>query len=629
MLRRTRLFISLSLLYLSSCHSSEDTSSPPSADALPFQTLTLSNLDDFQAMEASNWQTAGGAYADWQVAGELQPMVGEGVLVSIPDEQNRANLFTAWEHGDMDLSLDFMMPKGSNSGIYLQGRYEVQLLDSWGKDSVSSSDCGGIYQRWREAQQEGYGGHAPLLNACRAPGLWQHLDIKFEAPRFDNQGKKITNARFVEVVLNGATIQKDVEVTGPTRAAAFDDEKPSGPLMIQGDHGPVAIQNIRYKTYTTAPVKLVDLRYQLYEGIYENPAALEAAEPVKQESTDSISFQFGEGYEKYALVFEGTLEVPTDGDYLFVLRTAGPSWLYLDGDEVTNNSEANYMDKAGRYRATLKTGKHSFRLVYTKYTLKWVNGLALYCEGPQVKRQALHAPGSIPTRDEPEPIIVAVADRPVLQRAFLYHHGIKKTHATTVGLPTSINYAVDVQNASLLSAWGGGFIDATDMWYRRGEPQTAQPLGSALELSAKPTFARLSSASAAWPDSVSFDSPYLQTKGYSLNAQGLPIFHYQIDQVLIDDYLHDGDAERELTRKIDVTFSNTSGDPVYCLLAEGDLIEHLPDGSYGVDGKKYYLTVDHVGNNHLQQRSDNGKEQLVAAMIPEQGKASLQYSIIW
>ena len=64
------------------------------------------------------------------------------MLANRPDDQNQANLFTRWEHGDVDLSLDFMMAKGSNSGIYLQGRYEVQLLDSWGIDSVSSSDCG-------------------------------------------------------------------------------------------------------------------------------------------------------------------------------------------------------------------------------------------------------------------------------------------------------------------------------------------------------------------------------------------------------------------------------------------------------------------------------------------------------
>ena len=65
----------------------------------------------------------------------------------------------------------------------------------------------------------------------------------FRAPRFDAGGKKTANARFVKVVHNGQVIHENVEVTGPTRAAAFNDEKPHGPLMLQGDHGPVAYRN--------------------------------------------------------------------------------------------------------------------------------------------------------------------------------------------------------------------------------------------------------------------------------------------------------------------------------------------------------------------------------------------------
>ena len=64
------------------------------------------------------------------------------------------------------------------------------------------------------------------------------------APRFDEEGKKIENGRFVKVVHNGKVIHENVEVTGPTRAAAFENEAAKGPLMLQGDHGPVAFRNI-------------------------------------------------------------------------------------------------------------------------------------------------------------------------------------------------------------------------------------------------------------------------------------------------------------------------------------------------------------------------------------------------
>ena len=627
--RASLLPLSFFLLLLSACHDASDSSSSSTTEALPFRVVPLNNLDEFQNTKAANWRTVGSVYADRQVAEDLQPAEGEGALANLPDEQNRANLFTRWEHGDMDLSLDFMMAQGSNSGIYLQGRYEVQLLDSWGKDSIGSGDCGGIYQRWKEAEQLGYEGHAPRLNACRAPGLWQRLDIQFKAPRFDAQGNKIANARFTSVKLNGATVQEDVEVTGPTRAAAFDDEKPFGPLMIQGDHGPVAIQNIRYKTYETTPVKLVDLNYQVYKGVYENPDALAEAEAAQQGSTDSISYLLGKDYEQYALVFEGELDVPKEGNYLFALRSAGPSWLYLNGKQVTSNQNANYLDQVGRYQTSLTAGRHPFRLVYTKYELKWVYGLSLYCEGPQVRRHALHAPGSVPQAEQPEPIPIQVGNEPIVQRTFLYHQDEKKTHCATVGLPVGINYAIDIKGAALLATWGGDFIDVADMWHERGEPQTAQPLGSALEFSDKPSLARLGSRSDPWPDSVSFEQPHLQTKGYSIDGQGTPVFHYQLGTALINDHFYGGNAERKLVRDINCTFTDTSGDPVYCLLAEGDQIEELPDGSYGIDGKRYYLTIDQMGNNRLQQRTERGKEQLLATLTPEAGKASLQYAITW
>jgi hypothetical protein len=108
------------------------------------------------------------------------------------------------------------------------------------------SDCGGIYQRWDgKRSPKGYEGHAPRVNASLPAGRWQSYDVIFRAPRFDAGGRKTSNARFVKVIHNGIVVHEDVEVSGPTRAAAYKDEKPTGPLMVQGDHGPVAYRNIR------------------------------------------------------------------------------------------------------------------------------------------------------------------------------------------------------------------------------------------------------------------------------------------------------------------------------------------------------------------------------------------------
>jgi hypothetical protein len=160
------------------------------------------------------------------------------------------DLLTKGEFGDLEAHLDFVVPKGSNSGVYFQARYEVQILDSWGVEQPKPGDCGGIYERWKDGR--GYEGHPPRVNASRPPGEWQSFDVVFRAPRFDAGGKKTANARFVKVVHNGIVVHENVEVTGPTRAAAFEsDEKPTGPIMLQGDHGPVAFRNVRVR-----PLKL-------------------------------------------------------------------------------------------------------------------------------------------------------------------------------------------------------------------------------------------------------------------------------------------------------------------------------------------------------------------------------------
>jgi hypothetical protein len=122
--------------------------------------------------------------------------------------------------------------------VYFQGQYEVQILDSFGKKDadLKYGDLGGIYNT-----------APPRTNASKAPGEWQTLEVVFRAPRFDAAGKKTENARFVRVVLNGTVVHENVEVKEPTTASLGGPEKPRGPLMLQGDHGPVAFRNLRLK----------------------------------------------------------------------------------------------------------------------------------------------------------------------------------------------------------------------------------------------------------------------------------------------------------------------------------------------------------------------------------------------
>lgn len=187
------------------------------------------------------WSSVGGVRLDPANPAAFVARKGRGVLLNSPGGKT-VDLFSSIEHGDAEVHIEFNVPKGSNSGVYLQGRYEVQVFDSYGKTNLTHGDCGGIYERW--AGNRGYEGHAPPVNASRRPGKWQRLDIVFRAPRFDATGRKVENARFIVVKLNGKVLHRNVEVTGPTRASHFEDERPLGPLMLQGDHGPVAYRNL-------------------------------------------------------------------------------------------------------------------------------------------------------------------------------------------------------------------------------------------------------------------------------------------------------------------------------------------------------------------------------------------------
>ncbi|HTQ97844.1 MAG TPA: DUF1080 domain-containing protein [Candidatus Acidoferrum sp.] len=186
----------------------------------------------FDGKDLSQWLDKDGAAAKWKVEnGYIEVVAKTGYI------------HTQKAFGDCQLHIEFSEPtppKGEsqdrgNSGVFLMGAYEIQVLDSYENKTYADGQASAVY-----------GQYPPLVNASRPPGQWQWYDIVFHSPRFDSAGKLLRPAR-ITVFHNGILVQDNVEPTGPTEHGERPPYKPGpekAPLELQ-DHGnPVRYRNI-------------------------------------------------------------------------------------------------------------------------------------------------------------------------------------------------------------------------------------------------------------------------------------------------------------------------------------------------------------------------------------------------
>ena len=172
----------------------------------------------FNGKDLTGWKTRG-PNTSWEVQ--------DGVLANLREKngvkRRGVDIYTEKKFLDFKLHIEFKVPKGGNSGVYLRGRKEVQVHDSYGVAKPGSGHCGGIYSV-----------AAPLVNACKPAGEWNTFDITCV-------GNKIT------VYLNGKLIQDNVEVNRPTGGSLGGQLGTPGPIMLQGNHSTVWYRNIWIK----------------------------------------------------------------------------------------------------------------------------------------------------------------------------------------------------------------------------------------------------------------------------------------------------------------------------------------------------------------------------------------------
>ena len=200
---------------------------PGEAGAPPSDAIVL-----FDGKDLSRWQSVrGGGAAAWQVADGVMTVVAKAGDIQTRDSFGDCQLHVEWATS-AEVKGDGQ--GRGNSGVFLQGRYEVQVLDSFKNPTYYHGQAGAIYKQ-----------HAPLVNASRKPGEWQTYDIVFHAPRFDTGGK-LTKPGTLTVFHNGVLIQDHAEIKGTTthQGPPKQETHGDGPLRLQ-DHGnPMRFRNI-------------------------------------------------------------------------------------------------------------------------------------------------------------------------------------------------------------------------------------------------------------------------------------------------------------------------------------------------------------------------------------------------
>jgi hypothetical protein len=197
------------------------------------------DLDNWQvkgSKEKSKW-VVGKAKMSTQGPKQLVAQKGHGEMINLAARHgDSVDIFSREKFGDCRIELEVMVPKGSNSGIYVMGEYEIQVLDSWGRVKMGGGDMGAVY-----------GASPPRVNASKRPGQWQRYVIDFRAPKYDSAEQKVDKAQLVRVELNGQALHENVIMDKQTPSGVSGREAPTGPLMFQGNHGPVAYRNIIVK----------------------------------------------------------------------------------------------------------------------------------------------------------------------------------------------------------------------------------------------------------------------------------------------------------------------------------------------------------------------------------------------
>ena len=418
---------------------------------------------------------------NWSYHGEVAA-VEKGIKVTSAGNQILTNvsadgkyqgaplIATKEKFSDVHLKMEFMVPKGSNSGVYFMGRYEIQILDSFGKPKAGLGDLGGLYQRWDDQRNpKGFEGVAPKVNAAKPAGEWQTMEVIFRAPRFAENGAKTHHAKFLNVLINGQLVHENQVAKGPTRSGKYLGESAdAAAIFIQGDHGPIAIRKIELKK-----LELKTDGETVIEGAEATPLDDQGRAMINAVTFGSELFK-SKGCAECHGVNDGEIKTGPSLHGLFT-KNGRKTKVYLpsEGHQKEVPADLNYLKSSLRRsmeELSYQADGKPYLPIMPPFSFKQINdddasALYTYLQTLNAKEQAgnkvvwVKKPSAKYALKD-DPIAIHVKSYPRLERVDMGEH--VSARAYHVGLPGDISYTFDPRTMAIAQVWDGPFMRKKD-----------------------------------------------------------------------------------------------------------------------------------------------------------------------
>lgn len=492
--------------------------------------------------------------------------------------QNGSGLLkSSIELSDLKVTFDFILDKNSDNVMYLMGKYGIVLSNSYENKarligSILKSDGRLVL---------------PNQNACKATGLWQHIEIVFAS-------KSVSGQAIIEkIVLNGVIIHQNFVFSKSSKDAPLENTTNKGPFIINNIAGTIALKNINYLNFgDSKPVSISNISYEIQETNGWDKTFEVKNTPLIKGTAEELTLDLPHSYQNFIVSYNGNMNVAKDGKYAFTIEYLGVGSLFIDGKEICGSKEYNYRIPLTAL-VDLKQGSHSFTYKYQK--IWWRPALGLFVAGGDFRPYALHPAGLLPLPESVGEVAITPKGSYEIQRSFTMFEDKKKTHVISVGSPSQVHYMLDLNQGAPLYYWRGDFADVTEMWFERGEPQLFKPKGLLNKSFGKPNVFQLKNIADSSPDSLDAFNENVY-KSYKLDELGNPSFYFDEAGVEVTQKF----TPQNQGLKHEVTVNG--GSNFYLKIAEGKDIEKLDKQLIRIDNQYVKLpkgTKTVIRNNEI------------------------------